>query len=124
MDPFAGWPYQPQSLHKYLYAGANPVMYSDPSGLYTSEFGYEAEDVIQDVYRRNHPRDKVVYGKWTRLPFLNLLRLKPDILNHSSKKWLEIKPLSPSGLAEAPVAIEKYVPMRLCGYHPDAGWVP
>ncbi|MDA3873398.1 MAG: hypothetical protein PF795_05510, partial [Kiritimatiellae bacterium] len=32
MDPFEGFRRDPQSLHKYLYAHANPVMYTDPSG--------------------------------------------------------------------------------------------
>ena len=32
MDEYAGSIFEPVSLHKYLYANANPVMYSDPSG--------------------------------------------------------------------------------------------
>jgi RHS repeat-associated protein len=32
MDSYQGSAYDPVSLHKYLYANANPVMYSDPSG--------------------------------------------------------------------------------------------
>ena len=35
MDEYAGSVFEPVSLHKYLYANANPVMFSDPSG-YTS----------------------------------------------------------------------------------------
>ncbi|RLA59831.1 MAG: hypothetical protein DRQ89_13575, partial [Epsilonproteobacteria bacterium] len=34
-DPFVGSIYDPESLHKYLYANANPVMYTDPSGMRT-----------------------------------------------------------------------------------------
>jgi len=33
VDPFGGNHGDPQSLHKYAYAHANPVCYSDPSGL-------------------------------------------------------------------------------------------
>ena len=128
MDPWGGNTSDPLSLHKYLYANANPVMFSDPTGMYTREFGYEAEDVVQDVYKNDHSYnpltgqpDNVLYGKWTRLPFLNLFQLKPDILNLSTKKWLEIKPLSPSGLAEAESSLFKYAPLMVCGYYPDAG---
>jgi RHS repeat-associated protein len=32
-DPFAGRTIDPGSLHRYLYAGANPVNFKDPSGL-------------------------------------------------------------------------------------------
>ncbi|MHC4739165.1 MAG: hypothetical protein ACYS9Y_09710 [Planctomycetota bacterium] len=34
MDPFAGNNQYPQSLHKYLYANGNPILYSDPSGRF------------------------------------------------------------------------------------------
>jgi hypothetical protein len=32
VDPFEGVQQEPVTLHKYLYASANPVMYVDPSG--------------------------------------------------------------------------------------------
>ena len=32
MDSYQGSIYDPVTLHKYLYANANPVMYTDPSG--------------------------------------------------------------------------------------------
>ncbi|KPJ65106.1 MAG: hypothetical protein AMJ43_11415 [Coxiella sp. DG_40] len=35
IDPFAGNLQDPQSLHKYLYANANPVMYTDPTGQFS-----------------------------------------------------------------------------------------
>ncbi len=35
MDEYAGTIFEPVSLHKYLYANANPVMCSDPSGYHT-----------------------------------------------------------------------------------------
>ncbi len=35
-DPYIGNPHEPVTLHRYLYAGANPVMYGDPSGEFMS----------------------------------------------------------------------------------------
>ena len=35
VDPFAGSIFDPMSLHKYLYAHSNPVMFIDPSGKFT-----------------------------------------------------------------------------------------
>ena len=37
MDSYQGSIYDPVSLHKYLYANANPVMYTDPSGYATDK---------------------------------------------------------------------------------------
>ncbi len=37
MDSYQGSVYDPVSLHKYLYANANPVMYTDPSGYATDK---------------------------------------------------------------------------------------
>ena len=34
MDTYSGSLFDPVSLHKYLYANANPVTYSDPSGMF------------------------------------------------------------------------------------------
>ena len=35
MDEYAGSVFEPVSLHKYLYANANPVMFSDPTGYFS-----------------------------------------------------------------------------------------
>ncbi len=35
MDTWQGDLYEPVTLHKYLYANANPVKYKDPSGMFS-----------------------------------------------------------------------------------------
>ena len=35
MDEYAGSIFEPVSLHTYLYANANPVAYSDPTGYFS-----------------------------------------------------------------------------------------
>ena len=35
MDTYGGFVFDPTSLHKYLYANANPVSYTDPSGYFS-----------------------------------------------------------------------------------------
>jgi len=45
-DPFAGFADLPYSLHAYQYAYSNPVRWTDPTGLYSSQ----AEEVMIQVY--------------------------------------------------------------------------
>lgn len=128
MDPFAGNNQDPQSLHKYLYCHTNPINATDPTGYFTQAFGYLAEAAIQDVYASDHRRDVVWYGKWTRLGVPGIsdaFKLKPDILNITNKKWLEIKPLSLSGVARGASSFTKYaVSLGVFGYKPEVLWQP
>lgn len=39
MDPFAGYVTDPMSRHRYQYGHANPVMFVDPSGLFSGTLG-------------------------------------------------------------------------------------
>ncbi len=123
MDPYAGNKQDPQSLHKYLYVHNNPVNGIDPAGLFTQAFGYLAEAAIQGVYQLDHPFDNVLYGKWTRIP--GAFRLKPDIFNISKQSWLEVKPLSLSGVVRGTTSFLKYsVPLAPFGYFPEVTWQP
>lgn len=62
LDPFVGNNDDPQSLHKYLYALADPITYVDPSGLISSLFGRAdwgdavAAEIVA-IYRIDHPFD-------------------------------------------------------------------
>jgi len=93
----------PQSLHKYLYVHGDPIQGVDPTGLlgvFTQAFGFAVEDQIETLYSLSpYGANNVSYGRWARLP--GLLRAKPDILDHTRRRYMEIKPLSPSGIAAA-----------------------
>jgi hypothetical protein len=100
-------------------------MYTDPTGMYTQRDGYEAEEQIQAIYKGDHKGNKnISCGTWTRLPYLSLFKLKPDILNWDTSRWLEIKRLTPSGLVEAQAAVFKYAPLMLFDIRPDTEWEP
>ena len=47
MDAYAGTIFDPVSLHKYLYANANPVMNRDPSGYYTIADGVVTFSIVE-----------------------------------------------------------------------------
>ena len=53
MDSYQGSLYDPVNLHKYLYANANPVMYTDPTG-YFSLAEFSIADGIQSTLNSMH----------------------------------------------------------------------
>ena len=60
MDPFAGFVDDPDSLHKYLYVGNDPVNLMDPSGqAEMAEYAQRVRQKVRDtiVYMRKHGRD-------------------------------------------------------------------
>jgi len=69
-DIFGGNVKYPTSLHKYLYANGNPILFSDPSGLYSQKmikrmFGVSTYEQVLDQFRYGQLK-----GKWG---FLNIL---------------------------------------------------
>jgi hypothetical protein len=95
--------------------------------MFTQGMGYAAEAAIQAVYATDHPGNAVSYGGWTRLgiPGGPAFRLKPDIFNTTTKRWAEIKPLSPSGVVKAGIQFTAYgVAFAPFFYFPDASWKP
>jgi RHS repeat-associated protein len=133
LDPRAGrfisrdpWPedqFLPTTRHPYLYASADPIDFSDPLGLYTQSFGYAVEDEIELQYRADHPGQIVTYGKWARVGAN--IRLKPDILNHTIKKYNEVKPLSFLGVINGTTQMGIYLAsLGSAGYSPDTVWEP
>jgi hypothetical protein len=92
-------------------------------GLYTQGFGYAVENEIQPQYAADHPGQIFTFGKWARAG--ENIRLKPDILNHTIKKYNEIKPFSFSGLIAGPIQMGIYLAsLGPDGYSPDAVWEP
>lgn len=127
MDTYGGDNEQPLSLHRYLYCEANPVDGIDFTGhemSWESYFGYEAEDTINDEYKETHPTDEVTYGdhqyNWSLTRYL-----KPDIFNMTQLKYLEIKPISSSGIAKGILALGRdYAFYKKSGYSADTEWQP
>jgi RHS repeat-associated protein len=119
-DTFENDPTSPFSLHKYLYANADPVDNDDPTGHFTSLNGLSAQAQITRIYIADHPGDKIVAGGvWSWLS-----NLKPDIQDYTTHEWLEVKPLTPTGLSDAVDAIFKYAPAAIFGWLPDHLWSP
>jgi RHS repeat-associated protein len=122
-DRWRGSPEDPRSLHTYLYALANPAVLADPTGLFSQAFGYAVEDAIEPLYMADHIGHAVVFGRWNRVG-LNP-RLKPDILNYTTLQYLEIKPLSYSGVMSAVFKMGIYAAsFTWAGFYPDFEWEP
>jgi RHS repeat-associated protein len=117
----------PLTLHRYLYGGANPVNNSDPSGLYTQQFGYDVEDEVEKEYTADFgASDLVSFGKWSRVGGSASYRLKPDILDLriSRLAWMDIKPLSISGIGSAAASWGIYTAaFSSFGINPDVTWL-
>ncbi len=107
LDPFAGSPYDPPSLHKYLYCHANPINGLDPSGMSINwgVLGKWIHSQIGSMYESEHI-GTIYLGK--SIPGIRG-DLMPDIMDFALKEIAEIKPLSHSGMYTGPFQLGTYL---------------
>jgi hypothetical protein len=75
VDPFEGGDADPVTLHKYLYASANPVIFIDPSGYITIGSQLAALD-INSILNRIESGEK---SKQLRHAFSNICKIAADL---------------------------------------------
>jgi RHS repeat-associated protein len=70
LDPFSGNSTDPQSFHKYLYAGGNPVSHVDPSGLFSCGDVLGVISIITTIV--------VAFGRPSIVGWISIRRGLPD----------------------------------------------
>ncbi|MFH2045789.1 MAG: RHS repeat-associated core domain-containing protein, partial [Pseudomonadota bacterium] len=124
-DPFEGLDADPVSLHKYLYAANNPVMFVDLSGMaFSSPFiGAQVHTIIEQQYEMEHSNNVVFtghkrsgYGRYNKL-------LRPDILDVTERSFMEIKPVSLYGFVTGEIQMAAYL-INYPYFLPDIAWEP
>src|SRR5579862_101365 len=80
----------PTTQNAYAYGLANPLAYTDPSGLGPAQLlGLDAHKIIEDYYLASHP----IYDREPRIyNTAGTQYVKPDLVERSSGKFYEIKP--------------------------------
>ena len=125
MDTYEGDQEDPLSLHKYLYGEDNPVNLVDPLGRasWAQNLGYDAERAIDEEYRETHlGQAGILFGNAVGYNIGGITGfLKPDIYNPNEKTFLEIKPISSSGVAKG-VAKLLIDYGAFPGFSPDTKW--
>jgi len=124
MDSYEGNDQTPISLHKYLYSSADPADWTDPTGFLTDyrQYWQTVETQIQIEYTFDHLGNEVLWGQPTGVGKNPLL--KPDIFDFTRKIWMDVKPLSASGVADAAFTLTKYNNNFAPAYNPDTSWEP
>jgi RHS repeat-associated protein len=99
MDTYEGNPFDPLSLHKYLYVAGDPINREDPTGLLSNWFwgktihkaiGEHFEDSCFDC--RSDWQLHRILGLRTSDSSFGLWRLRPDLTNIGEAEVYEIKP--------------------------------
>ena len=88
-----------------------------------SPYGYAIEVRVQAQYIIDFAGNQILFGQPTGLGKNPLL--KPDIFDQTRKIWMDIKPMSPAGLADAKATWDLYNSnFSRIGYAPDVAWIP
>jgi len=141
-DPLQGNNEDPITLHRYLYAGVDPISNVDPSGkaffgiTYDDDpnIGSDAEGIIKEKYGADYPDDVISYGGrqyfdstgWLGHGFVpNKKWFKPDVFNSTAKKFLEIKPFTLAKVSLGFTQRQNYITaFSPSGFEPQADWDP
>lgn len=100
-DPHPGDTFDPVSLHRYLYAAADPVNNIDPSGEVTKMlYGIAVHaaitaDFVMGASRKGDQTIKKIFGD--RVGVFNLGRQRPDLVDFGTREIYEIKPSTDIG---------------------------
>jgi RHS repeat-associated protein len=121
MDVYEGYGEDPLSLHKYLYAEADPVDSIDPTGRSLSNlvYGQIVHDEIGIDFVKGDPKDRfsdtaisIILG----VP-VPLGSLRPDLTDRATQQVYEIKPTASAALGYPQLAgylivLNKYDPLK------------
>jgi len=132
MDPFAGDPQQPASLHRYLYAYTNPVNRTDPTGNLTILDRMLAGQAVHtyignDFEARTGGISNNAIATIVSYLFeedSNAVYLRPDLVDPSTRQVYEIKTVK--GAAAGVLQLANYIKELNAATPPDAlgPWKP
>lgn len=108
-DPFEGLILEPLTLHRYLYASADPVNRTDPSGYFSDLiYGQRVHEAIGIDFANSGPErdwDLAISRIVGRTPWVG--RLRPDLIDSLNKQIYEIKTIR--GFAEGQAQLTGYL---------------